>query len=165
MLYQPHKDFQFKNVSYHNLTPQAKRQIDCLAENIYFESAHEPELGKLAVALVTLNRVNSGNYPNDICGVVYQKTKDTHDRTVCQFSWVCMPEFLSKRLTIKSKPLYYDIRDLSVHVFLNYERMEDITQGAMFYHADYVNPGWRLPVNTKIGRHIFYGTAKSKQGV
>jgi spore germination cell wall hydrolase CwlJ-like protein len=27
---------------------------------------------------------------------------------------------------------------------------------AMFYHADYVSPGWRKPVITQIGRHIFY---------
>jgi spore germination cell wall hydrolase CwlJ-like protein len=28
---------------------------------------------------------------------------------------------------------------------------------ALFYHADYVSPGWKLPRIEKIGRHIFYG--------
>jgi spore germination cell wall hydrolase CwlJ-like protein len=28
---------------------------------------------------------------------------------------------------------------------------------ALFYHADYVSPGWKLPRIDKIGRHIFYG--------
>jgi len=28
---------------------------------------------------------------------------------------------------------------------------------AMYYHADYVNPGWNKPRIEKIGRHIFYG--------
>ena len=27
---------------------------------------------------------------------------------------------------------------------------------AMYYHADYVNPGWQKKRIAKIGRHIFY---------
>jgi spore germination cell wall hydrolase CwlJ-like protein len=27
---------------------------------------------------------------------------------------------------------------------------------AMYYHADYVNPGWRKEKVAVIGRHIFY---------
>jgi spore germination cell wall hydrolase CwlJ-like protein len=34
--------------------------------------------------------------------------------------------------------------------------MADITKGATYYHADYVNPQWKLPKTTQIGRHIFY---------
>ena len=147
--------FVFDNVSYYSLSKPAQKQIDCLAENIYFESLSEPKDGQIAVALVTLNRLISGNYANDICGVVHQKTAG-----VCQFSWVCQPIFASKRLTIKHNPLYNDIRNLAVYVFMNYERMEDHTKGATFYHADYVNPDWRLPKTTKIGRHIFYKSSK-----
>jgi spore germination cell wall hydrolase CwlJ-like protein len=43
---------------------------------------------------------------------------------------------------------------------MNYERMPDVTNGATYYHADYVRPGWKLPVSTKIGRHIFYKSNK-----
>lgn len=50
------------------------KQIECLAKNIYYESAGESYEGKLAVAQVTMNRVNSGIFPRDICSVVYQKT-------------------------------------------------------------------------------------------
>jgi spore germination cell wall hydrolase CwlJ-like protein len=39
---------------------------------------------------------------------------------------------------------------------MNYETMKDITKGATYYHADYVNPHWGLPKTTQIGRHIFY---------
>jgi spore germination cell wall hydrolase CwlJ-like protein len=39
---------------------------------------------------------------------------------------------------------------------MNYEFIDDVTEGATYYHADYVNPGWNLPKTTKIGRHIFY---------
>jgi spore germination cell wall hydrolase CwlJ-like protein len=30
-------------------------------------------------------------------------------------------------------------------------------KNALYYHADYVNPNWRLPKIDQIGRHIFYG--------
>jgi spore germination cell wall hydrolase CwlJ-like protein len=30
-------------------------------------------------------------------------------------------------------------------------------KNALYYHADYVNPNWRLPRIDQIGRHIFYG--------
>jgi spore germination cell wall hydrolase CwlJ-like protein len=39
---------------------------------------------------------------------------------------------------------------------MNYGNIDDVTKGATYYHADYVNPGWNLPKTTKIGRHIFY---------
>lgn len=145
----------FTNVPYFALSKPAKQQVECLAENMYFEAGHEPDDGKIAVALVTLNRLQSGNYADDICGVVKQKTGNT-----CQFSWYCDRTFTDRRLTIKHTPLYNEIRDLAVYVLMNYERMSDLTHGATYYHADYVNPGWRLPKTTKIGRHIFYKSNK-----
>lgn len=147
--------FLFDRVPYNALSKPAQKQIDCLAENIYFEAGHEPHEGQMAVALVTLNRLVSGNYAGDVCGVVKQKT-NVSGKTVCQFSWVCDATFTSRRLTIKNTEMYNDIRDLAVYVFLNYENITDLTHGATYYHADYVNPGWRLPKTTKIGRHIFY---------
>jgi len=141
--------------TYNNLTADAKIQVTCLAENIYFEAAHESLDGKKAVAFVTLNRVQSG-YADNICDVVQQKTGHT-----CQFSWYCDTTFTSRRLTIKHTSLYNDILELSTNVFLNFERMTDVTNGATYYHADYVNPKWtRLQKETQIGRHIFY---KSKR--
>ena len=145
----------FGNVPYFALSKPAQKQVQCLAENMYFEAAHEPDDGKIAVALVTLNRLVSGNYADDICGVVTQKTGNT-----CQFSWYCEPTTTAKRLTIKHTPLYNEIQNLAVYVLMNYERMPDVTHGATYYHADYVRPGWKLPVSTKIGRHIFYKSNK-----
>jgi len=75
------------------------KQVDCLAKNIYHEAASESYEGKLAVAQVTMNRVNSGKFPSDICSVVYQKTTDQNLKTVCQFSWTCMV----KELVTKDK--------------------------------------------------------------
>ena len=61
------------------------KQVECLAKNIYYESGSETYEGKLAVAQVTLNRVNSPKYPHEVCAVVYQKTQNT-----CQFSWLSL---------------------------------------------------------------------------
>ena len=142
--------------SYYSLTKDVQKQVTCLAENIYFEAAHEPYAGKKAVAFVTINRVQSGNYANNICDVVFQKTGG-----VCQFSWYCedKPYRISteKRLTSTPNSLYNDIRELAVSVYINYERMIDPSNGALFYHADYVNPGWKnMRTTAVVGRHIFY---------
>lgn len=145
------KYFLPSNIQFYSLTKPMQKQVECLAENIYFEAAHEPKNGQIAVALVTLNRLSSGNYANDICGVVNQKTGST-----CQFSWVCMPTFTDKRLTIKNTPLYNEVRKVAMNVVFNYANLSDITKGATYYHADYVNPGWKLPKTTQIGAHIFY---------
>jgi len=143
-------------VYYNNLTADTKKQIECLAENIYFEAAYEPDKGKVAVAFVTLNRAKSKYFENDICGVVKQKTSG-----VCQFSWYCKDRLkamsYNKVLTNSNSSLYNDIRNIAIYVYANYERLDDPTKGALFYHADYVSPGWRNMEKTAvIGRHIFY---------
>ena len=137
--------------SFNQLSRDVQKQVTCLAENIYFEAAHEPVEGKKAVAFVTINRLQSGNYAHTICDVVFQKTNGT-----CQFSWYCDPAVLSRRLSAHNTMLYNEIRELATHMVVNYERMKDVTKGATYYHADYVNPGWNLKKIDKIGRHIFY---------
>jgi spore germination cell wall hydrolase CwlJ-like protein len=134
-------------VHYSQLNKEARKQVDCLAENIYFEAAHEPETGRIAVALVTLNRVQDPRYPKDICSVVKQRVKST-----CQFSWFCES---GKR--VSNSQAYREAQRIAIFVYANYERITDVTHGALFYHADYVNPRWRgLERTTVIGRHIFY---------
>ena len=139
------------DIKYHTLSKSIQKQVDCLTQNILFEAGHESKQGQVAVALVTLNRVASGNYASDICSVVHQTTNG-----VCQFSWVCEDHNRSRRLTMLNGSLYNEIRLVSINVIMNYETMKDITKGATFYHADYVNPNWGLPKTTQIGRHIFY---------
>jgi N-acetylmuramoyl-L-alanine amidase len=149
---------------YSFMSDDAKREVECLAQNIYFESAYEPIKGQIAVAFVTINRVKSGRFENDICGVVKQKVRD-----VCQFSWWCeeRPRAISTSnvLTNGENSLYNSIRNLAVYVYANYDKMEDPSKGALFYHADYVNPQWKnMQHLTTIGRHIFYIRKDLKNG-
>lgn len=150
--------------NYNRLTADAQKQVQCLAKNIYFEARNESVDGQIAVAFVTLNRVKSEEFPNNICDVVEQKTRVTNigdKRVVCQFSWYCerVPKYLytNNVLTNRNDPLYNEIRDVALYVYANYERLEDPTQGSLFYHANYVSPNWRnLQKVTQIGAHIFY---------
>ena len=133
------------DVTYNQLTKETQKQVDCLADNIYHEAGFEPNDGKVAVALVTLNRMQDPRFPKDICGVVKQRTT-----SVCQFSWFC------HKVSIKNKDAYEQAKEVAVYVYANYENLKDITRGALYYHADYVNPRWKLEKTTVIGRHIFY---------
>src|SRR5882672_11161357 len=65
-----------------------RRNLACLARNVYFEARGEPTAGQYAVAEVTMNRKASGRYPDTVCGVVYQKNWDPlRKRYVGAFSW------------------------------------------------------------------------------
>ena len=131
------------------------KQVECLAKNIYYESAGESYEGKLAVAQVTLNRVKSGQFPTDICAVVYQKTTDVNLRTVCQFSWTCMvKEMVHGQDRYRwEESLLIAKRALTVPVL--HDKIAETN--ALYYHATYVNPGWnKNKVVIKIGNHIFY---------
>ena len=139
------KGYTLLDIKYGQLTTDAKKQVDCLAENIYYEAGHEPRAGQVAVAMVTLNRVQDPRFPKDICSVVKQKVN-----TTCQFSWFCEPR------KYINQTVYRDNLEVALYVYANYEKLPDDTNGAKFYHADYVNPKWKLEKTTKIGRHIFY---------
>jgi len=130
------------------------KQVDCLAKNIYYESAQESYEGKLAVAQVTMNRVNSGKFPSDICSVVYQKTTDQNLKTICQFSWTCMV----KELVVRDKYAWEESVMIAKRALTEPFLHDTIAQSnALYYHAVYVNPGWnKTKVVKQIGNHIFY---------
>jgi N-acetylmuramoyl-L-alanine amidase len=132
----------------------------CLAQNIYFEAGNQPLAGRIAVANVTLNRVEDLQFPETICDVVYQSKAYYESwsgnkvpvRGMCQFSWYCdgkSDEPKDSRTWVES------IR--SADMVLN-EKTIDITDGALWYHADYVYPYWadHLTKVITIENHIFY---------
>lgn len=128
------------------------RELDCLTRNIYWEAANEPFEGKVGVAQVTMNRVNSGKFASTVCGVVHQKNV-IYEKVICQFSWYC--ETTSKVKPVH-QPLWRESEEVAKKVLLENFRLPALTN-ALYYHADYVNPGWKNPKIEKIGRHIFYG--------
>jgi spore germination cell wall hydrolase CwlJ-like protein len=132
----------------------------CLADAIYFEARGEPLRGQMAVAQVVINRVFSGHYPNNVCGVVYQSTR-RHRRLRCQFSFTC--DGIPDRVT---EPDAWEratriARDaLDGNFWLN-----DIGK-ATHYHARWVYPRWVHEMRRldRIGVHTFYRPRKWGDG-
>lgn len=144
----------FKNVKMDSSSvtvSERERQLECLSRNIYYEAGSEPFEGKVAVAQVTLNRAESGKFPSDVCKVVYQKNVFM-ERVVCQFSWYC--ENAGKMKPVHGQN-YVESVAAAKKVLLENFRLDGLKE-AMYYHADYVNPGWKKEKVAKIGRHIFY---------
>ncbi len=123
------------------------KDVRCMALNIYHEARGEPYIGQVAVAHVTLNRVNSGVYPNDVCSVVYQSKKRD-----CQFSWYCD----GKSDTPKDKVRWYNSVRLAYDVLSGDTR--DPTRGATHYfNPRKANPSWKnsFQVVAKLDNHVF----------
>jgi spore germination cell wall hydrolase CwlJ-like protein len=133
-----------------------EKQLDCLALNVYREAGHEPFEGKVGVAQVTMNRVKDGRFGNNVCGVVYQKNV-VMERVICQFSWAC--DSVHKNRPI-NKEAYNESYAVAKKVLLENFRL-DVLKDALYYHATYVNPQWKLDKIGKIGQHVFY---KQKEG-
>jgi spore germination cell wall hydrolase CwlJ-like protein len=132
-------------------TAMRERQLACLSKNIYYEAGSESFEGKVAVAQVTLNRVNSGQFPNDVCKTIYQKNV-FYEKVICQFSWTCDRDSGARP---PNNANYRESEEVAKKVLLEEFRLPGLKE-AMYYHADYINPGWKREKITKIGRHIFY---------
>lgn len=120
-----------------------KEQHECLAMNIYHESRGEVIEGQMAVGHVTVNRANHPKFPSSICDVVYQPK---------QFSWT----FTIKNKTPTDTKAWQQALVIARDVMIG--NTTDPTDGATFYHANYVNPYWtdHMELSKVIGLHVFY---------
>jgi spore germination cell wall hydrolase CwlJ-like protein len=132
-------------------TAMRERQLSCLSKNIYYEAGNQPFEGKVAVAQVTINRTESGQYPADICQTIYQKNI-VYEKVLCQFSWVCDRNSGS---TPPNNANYRESVEVAKKVLLEGFRLPALEK-AMYFHGDYINPGWKREKIAKIGNHIFY---------
>lgn len=121
-----------------SLVSRTQSQADCLTRNVYHEARGEPFQGKVAVALVTLNRVDHPQYPDDVCAVVYQKH---------QFSWTKN----YTKVTINQKQ-WEESKEAALHALLN----RDYSFKATHFHNASVKPSWKLKRIAKIANHYFY---------
>jgi spore germination cell wall hydrolase CwlJ-like protein len=128
------------------LSKNDMRQIECLAQNAYYEARGESVKGMIAVTNVVMNRTEDDSFPHTPCGVVHQKKHGG-----CQFSWTC-----DHHVQIEDRNSYEISKIIAKMVYLN--KIEDLTNGATFYHAVYVKPYWSniFEKTAKIGDHIFY---------
>lgn len=124
-------------------------EVDCLARNIYWEAGGEPEIGKIAVAAVTLNRVNDGRFPKNVCGVVEQGSRGSGR---CQFTWACD----GRRHVAPRGSRWQEALAIAHQVLhLGYD---DPTNGALFFHGISERTRWThiRSMVAEIGNHMFY---------
>lgn len=139
-------------------------ELDCLALNIYFESRGDSYAGRVSVADVVLNRVDSRYYPNTICEVVKQtvysnwwkeRGRNVPARHMCQFSWYCdgMDD------TPQDPHAWEDAMSIARNILTD-DSYRGITEGSTHYHTLAIEPNW---VNDRgmryvgiIGSHKFY---------
>ena len=132
------------------------KEVECLAKNLYFEARNESTAGQIAVLQTTINRVGSPLFPDTVCGVVYEGMHigGYPVRDGCQFSWYCdgISDYPANRMA------YNKSVELSSWILITNKWLPDLTDGALFYHADYVSPAWSMTkVKTlTIDNHIFY---------
>lgn len=134
------------------LKDHQEQELRCLAKNIFYEAGGESFDGKLAVAQVTVNRANNGNFPDTICGVVKQKSS-WQGRIVCQFSWFCT--YKSSAPIPKESERYQESLKAARQVLLEGLGLKHL-KDALYFHATHVNPNWGKVRVARIGNHIFY---------
>ena len=124
-------------------------QWQCLASAIYHEARGEPLAGQVAVAEVILNRVDSRNYPNTVCGVTNQGVGSGRG---CQFSYAC--DGRSDAMTSAGPRL----RAEKLSAIMLAGRPRTVTDGATHFHATRVKPDWarKMTRTASIGHHMFY---------
>lgn len=123
----------------------------CLSEAIYFEARGEPYQGQEAVAQVVMNRVFSGYYPHDVCGVVFQN-KNRH--LACQFTFACEGKDLSR---IDEPDMWEQAKHIAKDELDGKIWLADIGH-ATHYHAYWVHPSWvhEMVRLYRLGVHTFY---------
>lgn len=122
----------------------SQADVHCMAHAIYYEARGERFVGMLAVANVIMNRANDPDYPNTICGVTRQRT-----RNVCQFEYFCK---VGNRVPPANDPQWQMANDIALHVING--NLPDITDGAIRFHA--INNASPQRNAIRIGSHLFY---------
>lgn len=126
-----------------NLAEQ-NRDIDYLADNIYFEARNSTAEDKIAVAVSTINRVKSDQYPNTMRDVIFQPN---------QFSWTL------EYLTPAQNNEWHKCRAIAEMVYKNHSRFQN-KDVCLHYTSrlDYPDNHWthRMKRKTKIGKHWYF---------
>ena len=127
------------------LDKTSEEDLNCLAQNVYFESRGESHIGQSAVAWVTLNRVVDKQFPDSICEVVWQTD---------QFSWTND----GKSDKPKDAEAWDTATKIAEEVLSEYGYSTDPTEGSTYFHASYSKPGWRHEFEriVLIDQHVFY---------
>jgi spore germination cell wall hydrolase CwlJ-like protein len=127
----------------------ASRDLDCLAQAVYYEARGEGLSGMQAVAQVVLNRARHPAFPKSVCGVVYQGAAR---HVGCQFSFVCDGSMRRG----KEPGAWRRAREVAARAMGGYVMAS--VGNATHFHTTGVSPKWRnhLMRVAQVGTHVFY---------
>ena len=120
--------------------PRAQRQAACQSREMsrrrdLFRSPRRAVQGQEAVAQVVMNRVFSGYYPNNVCGVVYQNARR---HLACQFTFACEGKDLNK---IDEPDMWEQAKSIAKDMLDGKIWLAEVGH-ATHYHAYWVHPSW-----------------------
>jgi spore germination cell wall hydrolase CwlJ-like protein len=133
----------------------ANAERDCLAQAIYHEARGESAEGQLAVANVIVNRARSSQFPDSLCGVIYQNANKGLYR--CQFTFACD----GRDNTPGERRAWAASQNLAKQVYAEFATGKDIgvlPGSALYYHTTAVAPTWSHTFSqvAAVDSHIFY---------
>jgi N-acetylmuramoyl-L-alanine amidase len=111
--------------------------VRLLANLVRAEAEAEPYIGKVAVAAVTLNRVQNPRFPNTLAGVVYQP---------------------GAYESVSNGRVRRSAREVDLRAARDAINGWDPTDGALYFWnpSKRVNPWiWSRRITLRIGRHVF----------
>ena len=120
----------------------------CLALNVHYEAEFEPYMSQLGVAMVTVNRMHENH--RTACAVVFRRK---------QFSWTIGKQRAAIRQLVPKNTRRWRHAIEVARTALRMPRSVRPLHGALFYHADYIQPPiWTADkqVVAHYGHHIFY---------
>jgi len=125
-----------------NVEAPLDEETRCLATAVFYEARSESLEGQLAVARVIINRSKSPRFTGSLCGVVRQPG---------QFGFVrrgVMPSADTGRPAWKTS--------VAVARVALENGWTSKAEGALYFHARRVSPGWARQRVAMIDNHIFY---------
>lgn len=133
-----------------NSTTEERRQLLCLAVNIYHEASVTDEQDGWAVGFVTINRLQDGRWGDTICQVIGARS---------QFGWV-RGSLTTKVGTEFASPDFqrWERAQRIAYLILNDTDLPDVTDGRMFFwNRRTDNPPWKRAAYDlmRIGVHVY----------
>jgi spore germination cell wall hydrolase CwlJ-like protein len=127
---------------------ESTRDLDCLAEAVYYEARGESASGQAAVAQVVLNRVRHPAFPKSVCAVVFQGAGNQG----CQFSFACDGSMRKGR----EPEAWRQARSVAARALAGF--VMPSVGNATHFHVAGLSPQWgpQMTRVAQIGLHVFY---------
>jgi len=128
-----------------------RKEVECMAWNLYFEVRDGQHNEQVAIAYVPLNRIGKEDFGNNVCTNVFQYNVYRGVRKQ-QFSWV--GRSFGPKWT-REDDAWEKMQRLAIDVYLRH--IPDTGRGATYFHSTNLMYNW-APRSQKftLGQHMFW---------